>query len=56
MNVSRETNWTSHDILVYMILHDICYNCFGGICSICTHEMSDGMLDIAMQMVIGGEY
>ncbi len=56
-NVSRETYWTSHDILVHMVIHDICFNCFDCLgCKPCKHKMSDKMLDLAMQMVIRGEY
>lgn len=55
-NVSRETYYTTHDILIYMVTRDICFNCFGGFCEICTHELSDMMLDLAMNMVIRGEY
>lgn len=57
MNVSRETYWTSHDILVHMVIHDICFNCFDCVgCKPCKHKMSDIMLDLAMLMVIRGEY
>lgn len=58
MNVSRETI-TTYEIILYMIASDYCWNNFdcNSYCDVgCIHEVSTGMLAIAINMVYGGEY